>query len=280
MKRESMIPSPLGSAAKALKKHFTKKGYSISDGVSIDQSNRYRVHFVFKKGYETIAVEVRHKCDIQSPFLHFVQSCQANRIAVKIFFAVPETVEGEETTISHAQMSALRSAGIGLLVVTDHDIREEIGTVPCNRRVALDPGGSLGKHAKKTDEIMKDYNLGKCLDAIRDLGEEVEDATTILCAKAARKGKLSITQAEVSSPDFTWENKINVLSTDKYKNVSQTRYLDASTSLDLKSFKDTRNMSDHRKTAKEKRKLEAQYPDKILQGVRLLRELVRLTKSV
>lgn len=278
MKRESMIPSPLGSTAKELRKHFKKRGYSVSESTGIDETNRYKAHLVFKKVYETIAVEIRQKCDIQHPFLNFVQACQANRVAVKIYFAVPEIVEGEETTISHTQMSALRTAGIGLFVVNDSGVREEIGTVPCNRRIALEPGGSLGKYATKVNEITRSYNLGDCLDAIRDLSEEVEDATTLLCAKAAKKGKINIAEADVLSTGFNWEDKINVLAASNYRGAQQTRFLDQPTSQDLKSFKDTRNLSDHRKTVKDKRRLEAQYPDKVLQGVRLLRELVKLIK--
>jgi hypothetical protein len=279
MKRESSIPPPLMGAAKVLMRHFQKRGYRIYEDQAIDQTYPYKVHLVFKRGYETLAVEMRQKCDIQPPFLRFVQACQANRVPSKVYFAVPELLDEEETGITHAQNQELRRAGIGLMVVGNGTVRMDVGTIACNRRIGLEPGGTLSKHSRRVEEVISDYNLGQCLDAVRDLSEEVEDATTMLCAKAARKGKINITEAEVLAPEFSWEDKINILSADKYRNTPQRRFLDPPLSRDLKSFKDVRNLSDHRKTAKETRKLESQYPDKMLQGIRLLRDLVRLARN-
>lgn len=277
---KSVLPSKLWRAAESLISFYENKGFTISQAISIDENYRYRTHIVCRKRYETIAVELRERCNIESPFERFVLGCQANQIPVKIFFAVPSMIDDTETLISHNQRNSIKKTGIGLIIVGD-EISEEIGTISCNRRFVLDPGTSLGKYASKVDKIIQDYNFGNCLEAVKNLTEEAEDATVALVLKAIKLGKLNLTVQEIDDHDIDWAGMINCLAQRVWKGTPQTQIInDRRLKNSLDNFRDKRNLSHHRKTAKQLRELEQQYPEAMHQGIRLLRELVKMKNQL
>lgn len=278
---KSVLPAKLWKTAETLISHYRNKGYTVNQLSSIDDDYRYRVHLICKKRYDTFAIEIREKCNVEKPFENFVIGCQAKRVSVRVFFAVPEVIDESETLVSHSQRNMLKKLGIGLITIGANGVNEDIGTISCYRRFALEPGSSLGKYSAKVDEIIADYNLGNCLDAVRDLCEEVEDATISLALKAAKKGKIAATVDEINNHEFDWAGLINGLSIRVWRNHPQTQIInDRRLKNSLDNFRDKRNLSDHRKTPKQLRELEQQYPEAMLQGIRLLRELVRINNQL
>lgn len=278
---KAVLPSKLWRTTEKLIKEYRGKGYSIAQLESVHDHNTYRPHLICRKKYETVVIEVREKCVIETPFEKFIDKSQAHRVAIKIYFAVPEYIDDEETVISHAQKAKMALAGIGLLVVKDSEIVEDTGTISCNRRFAIEPGTTLGKHAKAVTAIVDKYNRGNCLDSVRDLCEEVEGATKALALKAARKGKLAVTAQQIVNDEFDWAGLIDGLSIRVWQGQPQTQIItDKKLRNSLSNFRDKRNLSDHHKTAKQKRDLEQQYPEAMLQGIRLLRELIILNNKV
>lgn len=278
---KAILPSKLWRTAERLIIHYRNTGYTVTQLASVHEFNTYRPHIICKKKYETIVIELREKCNIEKHFENFIDKSNANRVAIKIYYAVPEYIDGEETFIGHAQRATLIKLGIGLLVVKDDDITEDIGTISCNRRFALEPGSTLGKYSNKINIIIEDYNRGNCLDAVRDLCEEVEGATVQLALKAAKKGKISATTTEINENEFDWAGLIDGLSLKVWKGNEQTQIIkDKKLRNSLHSFRDKRNLSDHHKTPKQLRDLEQQYPEAMLQGIRLLRELIKLTNQL
>jgi len=278
---KAILPSKLWRTTEKLIKYYRGKGYAITQLASVHEHNGYRPHLICTKKYEKIVIEVREKCVIEKPFENFVDKSQAHRVAIKIYFAVPEYIEEEETVISHAQRAKMTSAGIGLLVVKETEIIEDIGTISCNRRFALEPGTTLGKHAKSVEGAINKYNRGNCLDAVRDLCEEAEGATKDLALKAAKKGKLAVTPQQIIDNEFDWAALITGLSMKVWLGAQQTQIIkDTKFRNALNSFRDKRNLSDHHKTAKQLSDLDQQYPEAMLQGIRLLRELIKLNNKV
>jgi hypothetical protein len=274
---KSVLDSKLWRSAEEIITHYVDLGYRVSELTSIDETYTYTPHLVCKKSYETIAIDIRERCNVESYFERFVTGCQANRIPVKICFAVPEYIEGNETIFSHAQRSQLINLGIGLMVVSASRIRNDIGTISCDRRFVLPPGSSLGKYKNDIDGIIAKYNSGKCLDAIRDLCEKAEDATVRLALKAAKKKIINATTSEINNSDFDWAGLIDGLSVRVWKGNPQTQIItDKKLRSSLHDFRDKRNLSDHRKTPQQLRDLEQQYPEAILQGIRLLRKLINI----
>ncbi len=139
----------------------------------------------------------------------------------------------------------------------------------------------MGKYANKVDEIIQDYNFGSCLESVKKLTEEAEDATVVLVLKAIKKGKLNLTAQEVNDNDIDWAGMINCLAARVWKQSPQTQIIsDKKFRNSLDNFRDKRNLSHHRKTAKQLRDLEQQYPEAMHQGIRVLRELVKLKNQL
>src|SRR5690349_1237543 len=148
-KLEDFLPRNLMPCAFKVAEHFLSKKYEISLIDNVDQKIPYKFHIICKKKYETIAIEIREKCNIISQFKEAVSQCYISRLPVKVFFAVPEKIGDAETSITHAQVSSIESLGIGLLVVTDTDVITRTGTVNCDIRFSLPPGTSLGSRKNK-----------------------------------------------------------------------------------------------------------------------------------
>ena len=277
---KEILDDKLWATAKVLIKHYTKRGYKITQFHSIDTTYSYKLHLIIKKGYETIGIEIRERCSINSFFEKFILGCQSNKIPIKLYFAVPEKIGDDETIIAHGVHADLKNIGVGLLIIEGNNIIEDVTTISCHRRFALEPGTSLGKHKNRISEIVEEYNSGDCLTAIRNLADEVEDATYDLAAKAAKKGKINITAADIEANRYDWEGIINCLSAPNYGGQPQTKYFDTKLSNSMKSFKDVRNLSGHKKGAKERKQLEQQYLEAMLQGTRLLRTLISIQAKV
>src|SRR3990172_2253743 len=138
MKVDETLPRTLISSAKKIRKHYKSKKYRIKELFPVHEDIGYKIHFIFSKGYEKIAIEVREKCDIQPHFKSFIDGCHSMRVTIKIYFAVPEKIGEDYTTITHAQREELEKKGIGLLIIKENEIKEDLGTIPCNRKLALD----------------------------------------------------------------------------------------------------------------------------------------------
>ena len=277
----AVLPSSLWRSAETIITAYRAKGYTVTEFLSVHEHNSYRPHLICKKGFETIIFELREKCNVEKHFENFVDKSQAHRVPIKIYFAMPEYIDDVESTVGIAQRSTLKKLGIGLMIVKEGEVIEDLGTISCNRRFVIEPGTSLGKHTSQVHEIIEKYNFGNCLDAVRDLCEEVEDATTLLALKAARKNKINLTVQEINDHEEDWSGLINCLSFRQWKNLPQTQIItDRRLRASLHDFRDKRNLSDHRKTARQLRDLEQQYPEAMLQGIRLLRKLVTINNGL
>lgn len=277
---KATLDSKLWKAADKIIQLYKKQNFKITFVESIDSEFTYKPHIICSKRYEKIAIEIREKCNVESFFEKFVLGCQAKRIHVKLYFAVPEYINDEETLISHNQKNILEKRGIGLLIIRDKDIKEDLGTIACNRFFAIESGSSVGIHKKNLDQLVKEYNKGKCLSSIRDLSEMVELETFNLATKAAKKKTINLNVLNIQNNKYSWEDIINCLSSKDYKSNPQTRYFTPVFSNSIKEFKDVRNLSDHKKNAKQLKELEEKYPEAMIKGIRLLRELIKMKNKI
>jgi len=279
MKVDETLPRTLISSAKKIRKHYKSKKYRIKELFPVHEDIGYKIHFIFSKGYEKIAIEVREKCDIQPHFKSFIDGCHSMRVPIKIYFAVPEKIGEDYTTITHAQREELEKKGIGLLIIKENEIKEDLGTIPCNRKLALDSTHRFPNYKEKVLSLLSNYNKGNCLNALRDLSELVEEATMKLAIKAAKKSIINVDPKKIEEKKLNWDTVINILSLPNYNNTPQTKILDKTVSSSLTSFKDVRNLGDHWKTKKEKEQIEEKYPVSMMQGLDLLRDLNKLIKK-
>lgn len=279
---KTTLERKLWLTAERLIKFYDTKSYKIKQLDKVCDSHPYKMHLVCTKGYEVIGIDIRERCNVESYFEKHATSCLASRVGVKLFFALPEYIEGIESMTSSVQRDKLKMLGIGLLIVKENNkIEIDIGTISCDRRFVLPAGSALGIYKNDVSEIIEKYNTGMCLDAIRDLCEKTEDATVRLALKAARLNKIAATTDEINRHDFDWSNIITGLSMRVWRGRNQTQVItDIHFRDSLNEFRSKRNLSDHRKTQKELKQLEEQYPEAMLQGIRLLRGLVRLNNNL
>ncbi len=278
---KAVLDGRLWGTAEKVMKHYQSTGYKVTQLMRIDDTYRFKPHIVCKKHFETLAIDIRERCNIEKHYEDFVTGCQAKRVAVKIYFAIPEILGDTETVLTLIQRANIKTIGIGLITVSDNKIEIDPDTISCNRRFALEPGTSLGKHTKTIDVLIGKYNLGDCIGAIKSLVEEAEDATFLLATKAIKKGKINATLDEIANHEIDWATIIDGMAAKVWKGSSQTQIItEKKFKQDLHNFRDKRNLTNHRKTAKQLRDLESQYPEAMYEGIRVIRELVRLNNSL
>jgi hypothetical protein len=284
---KTVLDQKLWGTAEKVKELFHGQKFRVEEMKSVNPAKGIRSHLVCKKSYKTIAIDIREKCTVDRHIEEYIKDCHTRRIPVEFYFAVPSILKNKEgieepNSITITQREFMKELGIGLLILDEKQkIIKDLGTVSCDRRFALPPGTSLGTHKTKIADLIEKYNSGDCLDAVRDLCEEGEDATVMLAIKAAKKGKIVFTEVDIKANLYDWETLINCLSAPSWGATPQIRIItDKKITNSLKSFKDKRNLSDHRKTAIQLRDLEALYPEAMLEGIRLIRKLIQLRNSI
>jgi hypothetical protein len=280
MKIEDILPPSLVQTGKRIIKYYKSQKFSISIGEQVNENILYRPTIIAQKKTEKHIIEVRERCDLTGSFEKFLAQCHSERIDYKIFYGVPEKINGEDTLISHTQRELLEKNCIGLKIVKESDIKDDLGTIQCNRKIVLEPRFKFGPYAKKIESIVKEYNKGNCLNALRDLSESVEECTMKIAKKAIKRGKIHIALADIEEKRLDWETVINILSTSDYKGVKQQKILDREISNSLKTFKNSRNLGDHWKTKAEKLKIEEKYPISMMQGFDVLNDLLKILNKV
>jgi hypothetical protein len=158
MDLKDILAEDLMLTAKRLINHYKKEKYKVLEAGKIDEI-AYKFHLICQKNYETVAIEIRKSCNIESFHERFIDNCQAKQLPIKIYFAVPDQIDEIDILIPITHTQRLRDKGIGLLIVKEDRIIEEIGTVKCNQRISLDPLISLGLYKKDILTIIKRKNI-------------------------------------------------------------------------------------------------------------------------
>ena len=123
------------------------------------------------------------------------------------------------------------------------------------------------------------FNDGDRKDALRDLFEFVEGETDRLARKAVTKGWLVIDSTGIERMD--WSSKINVLASNNQYNAGFSVLIDSNLKADLQSFRGARNLYNHPAvTTRAQNNRELQAQERMIQGPRLLAELLSLILSV
>lgn len=277
---KAILSDRLWATAELLIAHFKGKGYRVSQLASIDDTYTYKLHLVCKKKYETIGIEIRERCVVEKYFENSINGWYSQRTAAKIFFAVPVFISEKETQVGLSQMLELKRLGTGLFLIKNTEIIKSHGTVGCHRKFALEPGTSLGKYKSKIEELIREYNLDDCLSSVKMLTEVVEEAIVLLAKKAIRKTKINLTIQQVENNEVDLSQIIDCLGAKVYAGNPQTQIITKPLRLELQSYRDTRNLSNHWRTAAQLSDLEKKYPEAMQTGIRLLRKLVSLIAQV
>ncbi len=106
-----------------------------------------------------------------------------------------------------------------------------------------------------------------------------ERETADLARMAARKNMLQMNEAAIDNMD--WSTQINMLASSKAYNPGFAPIVEDAFKTDLHSFRNARNLFDHKVNSRhEDKRRELQFAERMMQGPRLVAELVRLKRKI
>jgi hypothetical protein len=188
-----------------------------------------------------------------------------------------------EALAEAGMLDEMRKDGVGLLVVNNNGTVSE-SIVARNAALVITPDPTL-KYGKCKAEVlaavMKFNNVNR-KDGLRDMCEIVERETETLAVIAVRKSKLNpnITEKSITE-DKDWSEQINTLASATAYRTGCRPILEDKLKTDLHSFRGARNLIDHKARNKtEDKKRQMQFAERMMQGPRLVAELVSLQRKI
>lgn len=182
----------------------------------------------------------------------------------------------------------LDQAGIGLMIVEDNG-KLTIERQPRNPALIVSPAPTLkfGKYKQYVMAFLAKFNQPNSFlspdtprkDALRDVCELVEGLTEDVAITAAKKGYLL--RDEQTIQQMTWSNRINVLAAPNAYAPNYSPFVTEELKTDLHSFRNGRNLVDHRvRSKREEVQRQQKFQDRMITGVRLVADLVSLKTKI
>ena len=177
-------------------------------------------------------------------------------------------------------LAEMRKHGVGWLVVQDGGAVIESSTA---RNPALvvtpDPNLRYGDCKAEVRAALVKFNEVNRKDGLRDMCEIVERETEELAIACFRKSRLIPDEAAIKKMD--WAGQINTLASVNAHPPGAGPIVSDTFKHDLHSFRGARNLIDHKVNTKwEDKRRELQFADRMMQGPRILAEIIRLKRSL
>lgn len=271
----NFTPDEAQPTAKAVAKYLKRKGMSVSVEVAAWQDASLRTTLLGKLSGLFCLVEVQGTLNYSSPLKNLATLMAARRYYAEFSLAIPS-----EATMQAGTLDELRRDGVGLLVV------EEEGTVkqsimPKNPALVVVPDPTLkyGKCKQEVLDAVAKFNDVNRKDGLRDMCELVERETEALAVSAVRRGLLVMSENDIKKQD--WSNQIDALASSKAYNPSQSPIVENKLKVDMHSFRGARNLVDHKaRTKRDDKRRQMQFSERMMQGPRLIAELISLQRRI
>ena len=265
----------LHGLARNIAREFERRSFRVLAERALGEHAPLRTTLLGKKGEERVLVEVQSRLVFGSAIRDLALWLNRNREYASLYLAT-----SSEAVIPGRLLRELKRHGVGLLLV------DEDGTIQTIQRgqifallVPLTPAAPLSQLKKIICRLCERFNDGDRKDALRDLFELVERETDRLAVKAERKGWVS-TRVDVLAK-ANWSTKINILGSADRATGTRSPLLEPKLKDDLHSFRGARNLIDHPVSgARAENRRELQFYERMIQGPRLLSELLRLQRKV
>ncbi|HKW30816.1 MAG TPA: hypothetical protein VJT54_15900 [Verrucomicrobiae bacterium] len=268
-------PEEAQPVAVAVAKQLKRQGMEIRCEVEPFEGASYRPTLVAVKSGLTIIVEAQGNLDFHRTLAGFAAWLAAGRRYVRFYLATTEHCMMHGTTLAE-----IKGHGVGWLVV--QDMGSVIESLPArNPALVVTPHPDLrcGDCQPEVRSALIKFNEINRKDGLRDMCEIVERETEDLAVIGARKILLKMDEAAVRNMD--WSGQINVLASPHAYNAGHKPIVDDPLKQDLHSFRGARNLVDHPvRTRREDKRRELQFADRMMQGSRLVAELVRLKRKI
>lgn len=270
----TLTPEEAWLIAEGIAKHYRKAKTKIKVEHAIANDAPYRTTLVIVDRGKSILVEAQGALAYGRSLQELAKWLASRREYCEMFLAT-----SDEGSIPVGLLSELQRDGVGLLIVeTDGAVRVDKPARNPALVVTPDPTLTYGDCKKEVSDAVAKFNNVDRKDALRDMCELVERETDKLIRRAATRGVINTPLANIDHMD--WSNQINTLSS---TNAHAGKPLTVSDPLknDLHSFRGARNLIDHKvKSKREDKKRQKQFAERMMQGPRLVAELVALRRKI
>ncbi len=268
-------PEEAQPVARRVYAHMKKEGFrvAVENPYSVDAP--YKTTLIARQGQLNKLIEAQGRLDFHRELQDFARWLAAQRHYAELYIATLD-----EAAVPAVVLQAVRRDGVGLLIA---DGEGKIHILEKARNPALqvtpDPTLKYGDCRLEVRQAVEKFNQTDRKDGLRDLCEIVERETEKLALQASRRGLLKINEPGVIALD--WSSQINTLASVNAYNGGRAPLFTPAMKDDMHSFTRGRNLVDHKvRGKKEDAKRQRQFAERMMQGPRLLAELISLQRKV
>jgi hypothetical protein len=273
--RLDALPPELRAAAATVATYFETEAFRIFTERPVAPDAPLRTTLLCQRGRESILVEVQTRAHLGRAIEDLARWLDSTRQFSSLFLAVPITSDVPGTLLQK-----LKQYGVGLLLADEtRDVQELVRARVFSLLVPVVPNAALGPLSARVCALGQKFNDGDRKEALREMFDLVELENGRLARRAATKNWITKSVTDVDAMD--WSTWINVLAAPNCYAGSRRPLFDGKLKDDLHSFRGARNLIDHpapSRRADERRRL--QYHERMIQGPRILGELLRLKRRI
>jgi hypothetical protein len=271
----TVTPEEAQSAALAVMTHFRKRDMKVKVEAPAWPNAPYRTTLVARKQGLCLLIEAQGVLNYGKALRELATWLAANRYYSELYLA---TVS--EAPIQAGMLGKMKADGVGLLVV------DETGVIMESQKarnpalvVTPDPTLRFGDCKLEVLSAVTKFNDVDRKDGLRDMCEVVERETEELALRAVRRGWLVMDETAIRGKD--WSSQIDTLASKNAYNLGKDPIVTMTFKNDLHSFRGARNLVNHKVRGKrDDANRQKQFAERMMQGPRLVAELVSLQRRV
>ncbi len=235
----------------------------------------YRTTLLARMGDLTVLVEAQGTVDYHRELRDLATWLSARREYTELYIAA-----SHDAGMVTGQLREMKKDGVGLYLV-DKDKRVTPIHNPRNPALVVRPEPTLryGDCEDEVRESLEKFNNGNRKDGLRDMCEIAERETEKLALLGVRKGHLKMSESDVQQKD--WAGQIDTLASVNAHKLGVAPIMSQELKDDLRSLTRGRNLVDHKvigRRAEQKR--QKQFVERMMQGPRLIAELVAMRRKL
>ena len=270
-----VTPDEARRPAAAMIKYFKKQKMKLRVEKAAWPEAPYRTTLVAEKAGRHILVETQGTLSYSRSLKDLVVWVAANRWYAEIYVATTT-----EAVLQAGVLQEMKADGVGLFVVDEDGLVNEYERAR-NPALVINPDPTLrfGTIKGEVQAAVKKFNETDRKDGLRDMCELVERLTEEVGVAACRKGWLRTPESDFTSKD--WSSQINELARKDAHHPNKGPVIGPALKDDMHSFRGARNLVDHKvRSRHEDAKRQKQFAERMMQGPRLVAELLSLKRKL
>ncbi len=266
-----LTPEEAQPVAMAVATYLKKKTMSVSvEAASPWHDAPYRTTVVGRKDGMIVLVEAQGQFSYGGSLSVFASYLRGRRHYAEFYIATLAETDAPGSTLKQ-----MKEDGVGWLLVEDQAVTEHEKARNWALVVTPDPTLAWGKCRPEVSAAIKKFNEVDRKDGLRDLCEIFEREVEELTVLGSKKGLLKAPEKILREMDLA--HKINTLASRNAYTAGYEPIASDTLKTDLHSFRDARNLVNHKvRGRREDKKRAMSFTDKMLQGSRLVAEIVSL----